>query len=358
MSKYTINDVKKYVYDITNGECEVISDKYINYTTKLEIKCKCGKMFYKDFEHIKRNRTTRFQCEDCLRSELSMKNRTDMAWVIDYINFTGCEYISGEYINNKSILNIKCRCGNIFNKSFSKFKSGQDRCRECGLKSSAQSKIKYTADYVQEVVNKERGYNIEKDKYISSNRYVPCTCSIGHKFNLRFDWYLRGQSGCHKCQVVMQQGENSPRWKGGENEVVDNIRKSIKDWKMEVMAYYGFKCSITGEHEDSLAVHHLKSFSTILNEVSEKIKIPVLRKIKDYEDINNFYKLKSEVVKAHTIDNGIVLKRNIHNAFHDEYGRGENTSEQFNEFLINNYQITLDQIQKERKSNMYIPKVS
>lgn len=356
--KLTIDYVKNYIQEISNSECELLSKEYINCDSLLDIKCKCGKIFHKDFHHIKRSRTTQLQCEDCLKKELSLKNRAYIEDVIDYINSHECKYISGEYINETSILKLQCKCGNFFDKSFVKFKQGQNRCQNCGAKSSAQSKIKYTADYVQLVVNKERGYNIDKSQYITSNKSVPCICSRGHLFSLRFDWYLQGKSGCRECHDENQRGINHPGWLGGENEVIDNIRKSIKDWKLEVMAYYGFKCAITGEYEEDLAIHHLKAFSTIISETSNKLKIPVLRKIKDYKNIEDFYKLKKEVINAHKVSNGIVLKRDIHNTFHDIYGRGENTIEQFDEFLKEYYHITLDQIQKNNKSNLYIPRAS
>lgn len=354
MSKYTLEDVAKIVFNKSNGKCNLISKKYISLKNHLEIQCGCGNVFKCSLASIK-NRM-KLQCQDCTNKEASERNRRNIKDVINYIDSTGCKYISGEYLNGNSILTIKCRCGNIFKKKFVKFKYGQDRCPNCGAKSSTQSKIKYTADYVQDIVNKERGYNIDKDKFSASYKPVPCTCSKGHKFNLRFDWYLRGQSGCHECQVEFQRGENAPGWKGGTSEIIDRLRKTIKEWKLEVMAYYGFKCSVTGEYEQTLAIHHLKSFIDIVNEVSRDLNIPIHRKLSDYDNLDDYYKLEKEVVRRHTIDNGIVLKREIHNKYHNEYGRGGNTPEQFNEFLVNNYGFTLEEI-RNRKSDLYIPKV-
>lgn len=354
--KLTIDYVYNYIKEISNGDCELVSKEYINSTTKLDIRCKCGEIFPKDFSHIKRKRTTKLQCESCLKKELSEKNRDSINDVISYINSSGCEYISGEYINNSSTLYIRCRCSKPFYKNYGKFKLGQDRCPDCGALSSAQSKIKYTADYVQKIVNEERGYNIDKSKFIISYKSVPCVCSKGHKFDLNFEEYLQGKSGCRRCHNENQIGENHPGWCGGENEVIDNLRKSINDWKFEVMAFYGFKCAVTGEYEENLAIHHLKAFSTIVEEVSNNIGIPILRKIKDYDNVNDFYKLKDEIVKAHDVLNGIVLKHEIHDAFHNVYGRGANTLEQFDEFLKKYYNITLEQIQKNNKSNLYIPR--
>lgn len=355
-NKITIEYVRDFVDKKSNGKCKVLSNTYINDRTKLDLQCSCGNVFSQSYHTIKKSNLI---CNECRSKERSIRNRESIDSVIKYINSTGCTYISGEYINSSSILTIQCTCGNIFNKKYNDFKyKKQHRCQDCGNKIVSESKIKYTPEYVQEIVNKERGYNIDINSYTTSNRYVPCTCSKGHKFNLRFDWYLRGRSGCRECRLESQKGEGHPNWRGGENEVIDNIRKSIKDWKMEVMAYYGYKCVISGEYTENLVVHHTKAFMIIVNEVSNELNIPVLRKIKDYNNIEVFYKLKDEILKRHIVLDGVVLKKEIHDMYHNIYGRGNNTPEEFDEFLLSNYNLSLDQIRKERKSKLYIEKAS
>ena len=42
--------------------------------------------------------------------------------VKEYIESYGCELLSEKYVNNEAKLRIKCKCGNIFEKSYINFK--------------------------------------------------------------------------------------------------------------------------------------------------------------------------------------------------------------------------------------------
>lgn len=63
-NKLTIEDVKDYIKnnDIYNY-CELLSNEYKSSSDKLKLKCNlCGKIFFRDFNHIKRRR---FRCDVC-----------------------------------------------------------------------------------------------------------------------------------------------------------------------------------------------------------------------------------------------------------------------------------------------------
>lgn len=52
--------------------------------------------------------------------------------VKEYIESYGCELLSEKYVNNETKLRIKCKCGNIFKKSYINFKhGGQRQCVKC-----------------------------------------------------------------------------------------------------------------------------------------------------------------------------------------------------------------------------------
>ena len=164
----------------------------------------------------------------------SEKYRNNVENVIKYINNTGCEYISGDYVNGRSLLKIKCRCGNIFEKGFIHFKRGQDRCPQCGAESSRRSKLKYDLDSVQDILSK-RGYTLLEDKYINCQTPLRCQCRRGHITNIVFNQFLAGCSGCKICAYMDISGENSNLYKGGESEVLDDLRKSLKEWKLKIL---------------------------------------------------------------------------------------------------------------------------
>lgn len=114
MAKHTYEYVKNYINEKSNGECQLLSTEYVNSTTPLALKCKCGNVFHSNFNKL---RNSLFICKNCRNELASKRYRTKLEDVIEYINNTGCEYISGEYKNNSSLLTIKCNCGNLFQKT-------------------------------------------------------------------------------------------------------------------------------------------------------------------------------------------------------------------------------------------------
>lgn len=81
----------------------------------------------------------------------------------------------------------------------------------------------------------------------------------------------------------------------------ERLNMSYINWRNRVFKRDNYICQITHEHCRDLVVHHLNGFNK-------------------YKDLR------------YTDDNGITLKREVHEEFHSIYGSGNNTVEQFNEF--------------------------
>lgn len=130
-----------------------------------------------------------------------------------------------------------------------------------------------------------------------------------------------------------------PIHNGVYNYLSEYIRKRNKQWKKDSSKKCNYQCIVTGNRFQ--AIHHLYGMNLILNETLEELKISDKEKFDDYTQdeleriLNHFY-----IVQAR-YPLGVCLTKEIHKQFHDIYGYGNNTPEQFEEFLykFNNKKI-------------------
>lgn len=203
------------------------------------------------------------------------------------------------------------------------------QCPSCGIHQGATHK-KYTKEDVIKEIGKA-GYTMTGE-YVDAATPFKARCKRGHDTSLIFSQFLYKGTGCRECYKLDFRGPNHPLWKGGPSEVKEYIRKNIRAWKRQVLIRDNFQCILTKENSSSLVVHHLKSFNTILNEASKNTGIPILQKLTDYEN-EEYLQLTNEVIRLHDINNGVTLTKDVHDLFHEIYGKGNNTPEQFKEFI-------------------------
>lgn len=89
-----------------------------------------------------------------------------------------------------------------------------------------------------------------------------------------------------------QRAKNKIRFRDEEFDV----------WSLSVKRRDNFTCQITGEKSGDIVSHHLNAWAKFSNE-------------------------------RYDINNGITIRRDLHDLFHKYYGNGDNTREQFEEFL-------------------------
>lgn len=321
--KLSINYVEEFVKNELNGECELISREYVNNTTPLLFKCKCGKTFKRTFAKLKLGRV---KCDDCVKKNTSKALRMDIDTVISIINSKKCKYISGDYKNNNSKLTLQCECGNLFLKDLNHFNRGQTTCSKCSMANLSKSKMR-SDEEIQNIIGISNYTFLGREK-----GKLKVKCDKGHINYITIHGFLRGNNNscCKICANENLKGENHYNYKGGESEVLDTLRKSLKQWKFEVLKRDDFKCALTGKSND-LVVHHLRSFSNILKDCLDELNLEMKRKICEFET-GEYEKLKQLLLEKHKIDNGITLNKEVHNLFHKIYGKGNNTIYQFSEF--------------------------
>ena len=205
-------------------------------------------------------------------------------------------------MNTQSKLEIKCKCGNTFQKSFDKFKSkNQRQCKECGKKKISETlKGKKLSEETKQKISKS-----EKGKHLSEE----------HKQKI---------SEAHK-------GEKHPGWKGGISPINMYLRDYIKPWKIYSMKYSDYKSVIS--EKPFKHIHHVnKNFSEILELTFKISNIEIKETIEEYTS-EELEKLENICLMLHYFfGSGVCLTEEEHKLFHSLYGKHDNTKEQFEEF--------------------------
>lgn len=122
------------------------------------------------------------------------------------------------------------------------------------------------------------------------------------------------------------------------------FRGHISEWKNESMKRCNYQCILTGSKD--FAIHHLYGFNYIVKEVFEILDDKHFLKsenIEDYtkEELDYMLLIFKATHKKYPF--GVCVRKDIHNLFHNIYGSGGNTEEQWNTFCNNFYKGLYDE---------------
>lgn len=168
-----------------------------------------------------------------------------------------------------------------------------------------------------------RKYTQEENDYLTKNYLI--------KTNKELAEYLdRNESGI--AQHLWALNLYRPNDRKGYNDLAEYIRGRLIPWIKQMKHNNNFKCVLTGKRSN-IIIHHIRGFNLILNEAIDKIKFPIYDNVSDYNDeqldqiFNTFYSLQE------TYKNYVCITESVHKRFHSIYGYGNNTEEQWNEFV-------------------------
>lgn len=186
--RLTYEEVKSY---IESKGCKLLSKKYVNGKTKLEIVCKCGKPFKRTMKNFKYNHV-------CLRCGSNALLYED---VKQHIESKGCKLISNEYINNETPLEIQCPCLNTYFVMYRDFKSKKRyKCPTCN-KRQTQSYEDVRA-FIE-----SKGCQLISKEYINNSTPLDIMCKCGCPFKRKYNNFKDSkQYYCNKC-TTQSKGE-------------------------------------------------------------------------------------------------------------------------------------------------------
>lgn len=123
--------------------------------------------------------------------------------------------------------------------------------------------------------------------------------------------------------------------KDGYTNLKQFVRERLIMWKKDVLEYYNYTCCLTGARSN-IIIHHCRGFSILFDETVELLDFKIKDNFKDYTDdelllfVNKFLELQ-DYYHAY-----VCVTESVHKLFHKTYGYGDNTEEQWDEF-VNDY---------------------
>jgi hypothetical protein len=215
----------------------------------------------------------------------------------------GYVLLSNVYVNARELLKYICPKGDYGTITWDCWQRGH-RCKRCSIIKNS-NKSRYTTKFVQEQFKKE-GYVLLTEKYINSTQKLDYTCINGHTYSISWNSWQQGHR-CPECNRLKMLGKNNHKWKSElteEDRIKDRSYPEYKEWRTAVYKRDNYTCQCCGKRCVELNAHHIESYNNNLG----------LRTI---------------------LDNGACLCKKCHKNFHHQYGRGNNTKEQFIEFKSN-----------------------
>ena len=215
VEKFTYEEVKRHVESL---DYKLLSEEYINSQSKLLVGCNKGHIFEISYHNFKQGG----RCPKCLGKNWEYEE------VKNYIENLEYELLSQEYRVASDKLKLKCKEGHIFEMTFSKFKQGQG-CKICANKRNGE-KLKFSYMYVKEYIE-NHGYKLLSDTYSSSKEKLMLQCPKGHMFEMTFENF---KMGC-RCTVCFNLSRGNTLRHSYEyvKEYVENVgyRLLSKDYK-------------------------------------------------------------------------------------------------------------------------------
>lgn len=127
--KLTYEEVKAYIEVESQSGCKLMSQKYINSKTKLNIQCKCGEEFETIFNSFLSQGKNK--CASCSKKITKEERLLTYDYVKQFIeNNKNYKLLSTDYKGNKHKLKIQCPEQHEYEVAFSHFQQGK-RCPKC-----------------------------------------------------------------------------------------------------------------------------------------------------------------------------------------------------------------------------------
>ena len=225
---YTIYNIKKFLKD-NNANLELLSTEYMDNSTPLKLKCRCGNIFYRPLARVKDKKL--FLCEKCGRKNNINAQRLIYDKVEElYKKYRLSILPNQKYINNMSVLTCVDKDGYIVKISYNNLSKG----KQPNKFSLSHNKENY--DYNVRQFIKNNNLSCEYLKVISYDGYghpvLLMRCECGDLFTTeQHDLTTRLRHRCLKCVGKMSNIEYKVKQWLLNNNIEFEEQKQFKECK-------------------------------------------------------------------------------------------------------------------------------
>lgn len=169
-------------------------------------------------------------------------------------------------------------------------------------------------------------YSKEEMEYLKNNYLTKSNEELGKELN-------RTSLGIAQRLLILDL--HRPTEIDNYKTIKKYVRCRLTPWRDRVRELNNYTCSLTGVRTN-IIVHHIRGFNLLLYEAIENLDFPIYEDISKYNQ-NQLDELLNEFLEVQeSYHSYICINEDIHRKFHKEYGYGNNTEEQWNEF-VNKY---------------------
>lgn len=318
-----------------------------------QVECSnCGKLFLAQNRYIKDYNEGKRRGLYCSRQCVNQSNRNSVTKVCEYC---GKEFTSYESYSDKKFCSRECyqesrrnykKCP-VCNKIFIASRKDQIYCsNECKAK-SMQDRIKCKCDFCGKQFQRKRSQVIKNKRHYCSiqckkadlqwneqqqnlliQNFDDMTYQELSTLFQRWDY----DSIKRKAQVLGLTSNKQNRLQ--YIQLAEYLRRKISPIVQRYKKDKKYTCELTGI-QGNIVFHHITSFNILLKRAFQESGLSHKESIDQYSQ-QQLDKLTDIFIRIHQQKKQyIVINQNIHRKFHGIYGYGNNTIDQWNEFVKN-----------------------
>ena len=277
--------------------CKLLETEYKNDSTQMRYVATCG--------HIRSSSLNNFShgkgdlCPSCRRLSNGRRKSLGQDKIRKAFEDEGCRVLSSDFYKQRDPVRYIARCGHENVMDYAHFvQQGLGRmCNRC------THSVLYDEGYVRSRFQ-EQGCELVEPLYVNCKTPLKYRAACGHLSVTTFDVFMNGTGRTNLCSDCFR------KYCAVHPDRVD-LRHSpeVTEWRLQVFCRDDYTCQKCGERGGRLEAHHLNGWDHFIDE-------------------------------RFSVDNGVTLCEECHKLFHQIYGRGGNTKDQFQAWVEGNTEVS------------------